>query len=126
MSTHDKVSCTSYKGEYPELYQFFAGYFYQGWVSDYRWDVSEPSFAAVVRHFRAVNPPLVVEAVRNQLDQFISSDGYNNDDLTKALFELGSGFNPGFEGLSESAWLKQIAEILSESAATSVVLRERH
>lgn len=125
MSTRDKVSGI-YKGRYPELYQFFAGYFYQGWISDYKWDVSEPSFRAVVRHFRAVNPPVIVEAVRNQLDDLISSDRDNNDDLTKVLFELGNGFNPDFEGLSESDWLKQIAEVLSESASTSVVLRERH
>jgi hypothetical protein len=125
MSTLDTVSGTS-KGRYPELFQFFAGYFYQGWMSDYRWDVSEPSFKAVVRHFRAVNPPMVVEAVRNQLDQLISSGEDSKADLAKILFELGNGFNPDFEGLSESDWLKEIAEVLSESAATSVVLRERH
>lgn len=125
MSTLDKVSGTS-KSKYPELFQFFAGYFYQGWISDYRWDASEPSFKAVVRHFRAVNPPVVVEAVRNQLDQLISSGEDSKDGLEKVLFELGNGFNPGFEGLSESDWLKEIAEVLSESAATSVVLRERH
>jgi hypothetical protein len=123
MSTRAKVT-SSYRARYPELYQFFAGYFYQGWVSDYRWDLSEPSFKAVVRHFRAVNPPSVVEAVRTQLDELIALED-NNDDLAGVLFELGSGFNPGFEGLSESDWLKQIAEVLSESAATSMVLRER-
>lgn len=116
----------SYKSRYPELYQFFAGYFYQGWGADYKWDLSEPSFKAVVRHFRAINPPSVVEAVRNQLDQFIAFDGDKMENLTKALFELGNGFNPVFEGLSESDWLRQIAEVLSESATTSIVLRERH
>lgn len=124
MSTR-ATTISSYKARYPELYQFFAGYFYQGWVSDYRWDLSEPSFKAVVRHFRAVNPPSVVEAVRNQLDELRAAD-LGNDYLTEALFELGSGFNPGFEGLSESEWLDQIAEVLSESAAASMVLRERH
>lgn len=122
MSARARITSPN-KARYPELYQFFAGYFYQGWISDYKWDLSEPSFKAVVRHFRAVNPPSVVDSVRTQLDEFMSSD---TDDLTKALFELGNGFNPGFEGLSESEWLTQIAEILSESAATSMVLRERH
>lgn len=121
-----RKSNTAYKVRFPELYQFFAGYFYQGWVADYKWDLSEPTFAAVVRHFRAVNPPFLVEAVRTQLDELISADLYDDQELNKALFELGSGFNPNFEGLSESEWLKQIAEILSESAAASIVLRERH
>ena len=125
MSSRDGVN-TSYRSKYPELYQFFAGYFYQGWASDYRWDLSEPTHKAVVRHFRAVNPPMVVEAVRNQLEQLMSSDGDDNDRLTQALFELGSGFNPGSEGLNASEWLRQITEVLSESAATAVVLRERH
>lgn len=114
------------RARYPELYQFFAGYFYQGWISDYKWDLSEPSSKAVVRHFRAVNPPSVVEAVRNQLDDLIAaSDDYSDEDLHNALFDLGSGFDPAYEGLSEADWLKEIADVLSESAASSVVLRER-
>ena len=115
----------AYKARFPELYQFFAGYFYQGWASDYRWDASEPSFEAVVRHFRAVNPPPVVDAVRNQLDEFVT--GVTDDeDIRIALFELGCGYDPGYEGLSGSGWLGQIAELLSESAAISTVLRERN
>lgn len=113
------------KSQYPELYQFFAGYFYQGWVSDYRWEGSEPAFDSVVRHFRAVNPPAVVEAVRTQLDQLILRSEDKNDEIAETLSELGNGFTPDYEGLSESEWLKQIAEILSESAATSMVLREK-
>lgn len=124
MSSKAKLR-SSYRGKYPELFQFFAGYFYQGWVADYRWDLSEPSFEAVVRHFRAVNPPSVVSAVQNQLDDLLRSDADNEQDLTAALSELGNGFNPDFEGLNRKEWLTQVAEILSESAATSVVLRER-
>jgi hypothetical protein len=115
----------SAKSQFPELYQFFAGYFYQGWVSDYRWDGAEPEFDAVVRHFRAVNPPAIVETVRNQLDQLILRGEGDDEALSRTLSELGNGFNSDYEGLSETEWLRQIAEVLSESAATSMVLRER-
>ena len=118
------ITDRNYPAKYPELYQFFAGYFYQSWVSDYRWDTADPSFDAVVRHFRAVNPPRVVEAVRNQLEDLLSSTP--GDDLGKALFELGNGFDPTVEGMSESEGLSSIAEVLSESAATAMVLRERY
>ena len=125
MNSPDKL-VTSYRSRYPELYQFFAGYFYQGWASDYKWDGSDPSFTAVVRHFRAVNPPAVIDSVRDQLERFMSDDLERGADLSLSLGELGNGFNPGFEGLTEIDWLKELAEVLAESAATSVVLRERH
>lgn len=123
MSSRDIVTNNT-RGRYPELYQFFAGYFYQGWAADYRWDGTEPSFEAVVRHFRAVNPPSVVNSVRDQLTQLINS-ARNRAELVHVLSELGNGFNAGFEGLGEIEWLEQIVDVLSESASTAMVLRER-
>lgn len=125
MNDTDRNSGT-YRSQYPELYQFFAGYFYQGWASDYRWDGSEPSFRAVVRHFRAVNPPIVVEAARGQLDQLISIHAGDVERLGKALFDLGNGYDPSSEGLSISDWTEKVAEVMSESAASSMILRERY
>ncbi len=122
MTTHDQLS-VSYRSRYSELYQFFAGYFYQGWISDYRWDSTGPSFRAVVRHFHAVNPPAVVEAVCQQLEQLVLLTA--EDDLKTALIDLGSGFDPDFEMLNESEWLGGILDVMSESAAGAMVLREK-
>ncbi len=123
MNALASVSNNTRKG-YPELYQFFAGYFYQGWSEDYRWDGDEPSFDAVIRHFRAINPPLLINSVRDQISQLLSSTR-DRSHVAIALSELGNGFDPAFEGLSEFEWLEQILEVLSESASTAIVLRER-
>ena len=58
---------SNYRFKFPELYQFFGGYFYQGWSADYRWENARPNFSAVVRHFKAVNPPATVTRVRIEL-----------------------------------------------------------
>lgn len=110
---------------YPELYQFFAGYFYQGWAEDYRWDTTEPSFKPVVRHFRAVNPQSLVHTVRDQLTHLALSSNSSEDTIAKTLAELGSAFDPGSEGLTNIEWIENIVNVLSESASTAVVLRER-
>ena len=114
---------SSYRFKFPELYQFFGGYFYQGWSADYRWENAKPDFAAVVRHFKAVNPPLTVSRVRIELGELLSL-ALDETELNAVLGELGSNFYPPAENLDCSAWLVKILEILDESPTKSRVLRE--
>lgn len=109
--------------KFPELYQFFGGYFYQGWSADYRWEGAKPNFAAVVRHFKAVNPPPTVARVRNELEDLLASN-YEEENLNAALKELGSNFYPAAESLTYRKWLENILEILKESPTKAKVLRE--
>jgi len=113
----------NYRFKFPELYQFFGGYFYQGWSADYRWESAQPNFAAVVRHFKAVNPPATVNRVRIELEELLSH-ALEELELNTALTELGSHFYPPAEQLSSAEWLKKILEILDESPTKSRVLRE--
>ena len=113
----------NYRFKFPELYQFFGGYFYQGWSADYRWENARPNFAAVVRHFKAVNPPSTVNRVRLELEE-LSTLALDETELNAALGELGSNFYPPAEHLSSIEWLKKILEILDESPTKSRVLRE--
>jgi len=113
----------NYRFKFPELYQFFGGYFYQGWSADYRWENSTPDYAAVVRHFKAVNPPLTVNRVRIELEELLSL-ALDDAELNAALNELGSNFYAPAENLDSAAWLKQILQILDESPTKSRVLRE--
>jgi len=113
----------NYRFKFPELYQFFGGYFYQGWSADYRWENSRPNFAAVVRHFKAVNPPATVNRVRLELEDLLSR-ALDELQLNAALTELGSNFYPPAEKLTSAAWLAKILEILDESPTKSRVLRE--
>ena len=113
----------NYRFKFPELYQFFGGYFYQGWPADYRWENTKPNFAAVVRHFKAVNPPATIGRVRIELEEMLAS-ALDEEELNAALIELGSNFYPPSENLDSAAWLKKILEILDESPTKSKVLRE--
>lgn len=113
----------NYRFKYPELYQFFGGYFYQGWSADYRWDAGRPEFAAVVRHFKAVNPPPAVARVRAELAELLAA-APDEAELAAALAALGSGFHPAAENLTAGGWLARILEILDESPTLARVLRE--
>lgn len=114
---------SSYQFKFPELYQFFGGYFYQGWASDYRWESANASFAAVVRHFRAVNPPLTVGRVRNELESLLAL-ALDDSALGQALAELGSNFYAPAEGLNNRQWLEKILDVLQESSTKAQILRE--
>jgi hypothetical protein len=114
---------SDYSFKFPELYQFFGGYFYQGWASDYRWDGAPPHFAAVVRHYKAVNPPATLNKVRNELEDLLTND-FEDAELYEILNKLGNNFYPPSEKLSCRAWLEKILEVLGESPTTSRVLRE--
>jgi hypothetical protein len=114
---------SNYRFKFPELYQFFGGYFYQGWTGDYRWETGKPDFSAVVRHFKAVNPPATVNRVRIELEELISH-ALDEEQLTGALMELGNNFYPPVQNLSYSEWLQAILEILAESPTKARVLRE--
>lgn len=108
---------------FPELYQFFGGYFYPGWPADYRWAGEAPNFVAVVRHFRAVNPPATVVRLRGELAD-LASKGFAEPELARTIAELGSGFDAAAAGLLFSEWLEKIIETIDESPTTARVLPE--
>ena len=115
----------NFQFKYPELYQFFGGYFYQGWVADYRWENESPNFTAVVRHFKAINPPTTIAKVRNELEDLLRLE-LNEENLKQVLQNLGSNFYPKAENLTINEWLERVLEILNESTAKSRILRELH
>ncbi len=112
-----------YRHRFAELYQFFGGYFYQGWASDYNWETARPSFAAVIRHFKAVNPPITVTRVKNELEDLLAME-LENEELNNILAELGSNFHAPAENLTNQQWLESILTVLRESPTTARVLRE--
>ena len=114
---------SDYRFKYPELYQFFGGYFYQGWAADYRWDGTAPNSAAVVRHFKAVNPPASVNRVRLELENLLA-ENLTDEALQTALGDLGSSFHAPAENLTPRRWLAQILRILDESPTEARILRE--
>jgi hypothetical protein len=114
---------SNFRFKFPELYQFFGGYFYQGWSADYRWESARPNFSAVVRHYKAVNPPSTVNRVRIEMAELVSL-ALGESELSAALAELGSNFHAPSENLTHTEWLRKILDILDESPTKSRVLRE--
>lgn len=112
-----------YRFKFTELYQFFGGYFYQGWAADYRWEKGGANFAAVVRHFKAINPPVTVGRVKNELEDLLALE-FDEEKLTAVLNELGNNYYPLPNESNNRQWLEQILEILHESPTKSRVLRE--
>jgi hypothetical protein len=113
----------NYSFKFPDLYQFFGGYFYQGWTAGYKWEGTSANFAAVVRHFKAVNPPQTVARVRTQLQELLALE-LSEENLNEALIALGNNFYPPAENLDNRRWLESIAEILRETSTKPRVLRE--
>ena len=112
-----------YRFKFAELYQFFGGYFYQGWAADYRWEEGGANFAAVVRHFKAVNPPVTVGRVKSELEDLLALE-LDEEKLTTVLNELGNNYYSLPNESDNRQWLEQILEILRESPTKSRVLRE--
>ena len=114
---------SDYKFKYAELYQFFGSYFYQGWASDYRWEGVRQNSAAVVRHFKAVNPPLTVNRISHELEDLLR-ESLSEAELNQVLGELGSAFYPPAENLNTREWLEKILRVLGESPTKAQILRE--
>ncbi|MEJ7714053.1 MAG: hypothetical protein WKF84_30445 [Pyrinomonadaceae bacterium] len=48
------IVVTEYQRQFPDL-AYLMGYFHQDWKDVYDWQGAEPTFEAVVRHFRSVD-----------------------------------------------------------------------
>ncbi len=113
----------NYRFKFPELYQLFGGYFYQGWASDYRWESAKANAAAVILHFKAVNPPNTINRVTNELEDLLHENLIETE-LAEALNELGNNYYPSADNLNYRKWLEGILLILKDSPTKAKILRE--
>lgn len=106
-----------YESLYPELKQFFGGYFHQDWTHIYDWQGERPSFVVVVREFKTNNPQAIVTQVTQELEQFIADHLTLEDDwdLGQIVIHklLCSIYAPGL-GLTYQQLLRDILTILKE------------
>jgi hypothetical protein len=106
-----------YEKLYPELRQFFGGYFHQDWAYIYNWQGEPPSFQVVVRDFKTNNSQAIVAQVTQELEQFIADHLTLEDDwdlgeiVTHKL--LSCIYAPGL-GLTYRQWLREILTILQD------------
>ncbi len=109
--------------QFPELFQFFGGYFYQGWSADYNWESQQLHFAAVVRHFKSLNPPSTVNRVISEIEQLLLINA-SEKELDETLAALGNNYYLTAKEGDHRQWLTAILSILRESAVNDRILRE--
>jgi hypothetical protein len=90
---------------FPELYQFFGGYFHEDW------DLDAEDDAGVVRFFKSLAPSERVLEVRRQLEAFLSL-GLPEEETQKAVWHsFGCAYDPG--ELPMRSWLQRIRRELA-------------
>jgi hypothetical protein len=90
---------------FPDLYEFFAGYFHQDW------DLEAEDDAGVVRFFKSVAPSERVLEVRRQLEAFLSL-GLPEEETQRAVWgSFGCDYDPG--ELPMRSWLQRIRRELA-------------
>jgi len=72
---------SQYGRKYPELCDFFGGYFHQDWMLLYDWKEGEADWTVVVDHFREDNPKNIVIKTAKELELLLA------ENLTDKQFE---------------------------------------
>jgi hypothetical protein len=100
------------KDKYPNLDQFF-GYFNQDWDDDYA------TAADGVRDFLTCTQQEIVDVTR-ELRAFLS-EFQNDQELRKAVIELGNSYEPAHDGLTVQEWLaNQVLPMLEKQLAENI------
>lgn len=93
------------KTTYPNLYEFFAGYFHPDWPEE-----SLTATGVVERYLNELPKNEVDEATRELRSLLTNVPA--EDDLSSIVNQLGSYYNPLADGLSYREWLLQVCTLL--------------
>ena len=97
---------TLYCERFPDLFQFFAGYFNQDW------DLDAPDDDGVIEGFLREEPREFVDAVRREIRAFIGLR-LPEDVLQQAVWrDLGCSYDPAADGVSMTQWIRSVSERL--------------
>lgn len=91
------------------LFQFLSGYFHQDWYLE----SANPD--DVIAEFLAHEPLDVIKAVLTEIKEILA-EKHNDEDLRALIIDdLKSFYDPNENGLSYSAWLKDLESCLEKS-----------
>ena len=100
---------------YPQLGQFFSGYFPQHWESLYKWDNQEPDYRQIIDLFIQEASDSILQQTIKELEHLISQN-YNEDELHKLLsFTLGLSIFVSALSMTYRAWLEALHEVLTNT-----------
>lgn len=111
-----KITVTDYEKRYPKLANLLGGYFHQDWLHEYDWQSIEPTFEAVVRHYKAINPRTTIAQVTQELERLLMLS-LSDAELSKVLDEMNCAYYPLGSGRTYRQWLESILVVLKEPEA---------
>lgn len=84
----------------------------RGWETEYDWHGREPSFEAVVRHFKAVNPPAFVRRAAAEIRCLLSQPLGERllSEIVQRDFCVAC--DPQRSGLTYRQWLEAVVAVL--------------
>ena len=103
----------NYEEAYPHVYEFLCGYFNEDWSGLYAWGDENPSYQAVVSHWKTVVRPQDVEALMVDLTRFLElplSDAELHQVLSRKFYVA---YFP--RDMSYRAWLESLLLLLAEA-----------
>lgn len=103
----------NYEAIFPHLYDFLCGYFNQDWEAFYAWGDENPSYQAVVSHWKTKVRPQDVDALMSDLARFLElplSDAELQEVLTR---QFVVAYLP--RDMSYRAWLESLLPLLADA-----------
>ena len=101
------------KSNYPELSDFFPGYFHQDWTDGYLWDSAEPSYKAIVELYIEEALKSEILAAIKELEHLLSQ-GYDDEKLHEVTQSLHLYLYPPGLNMTHKEWLGSVLEILKK------------
>lgn len=93
------------KTKYPNLYDFFSGYFHQDCFE------GSSTVTALVANYLNDFKKNDIEKTSTELQEILSEKN-SDDDLEKIIDQLGNYYNPRADGLTYREWLLQTYKLL--------------
>ena len=109
--------------KYPALTNVI-GYLHQDWKDDYDWEGAEPMFEAVVRHYKAENPPTTVKQATQELNQFLALPLSDKKLHRIVEEEFHSWYTPRTRDMDKRQFLEAVLSILKEREETPSLKRQ--
>lgn len=95
---------------YPNLLEFFGGYFHQDW------DLEDANPDDVIRRFQSSEPRENVEAVIDELNTLLSSNLNEEELQTGLLLDLQCCYDPRVDWADTTSWLKHVRDLLNRDS----------
>lgn len=112
-----------YSKLFPELDQFFSGYFHQDWKDDYDWGSQEHLFEQVVRHYKTEDSQAGISKTVEELTLFLELNLTDEKIHRIVEEEFSSWYTPRSRGMNKRQFLEKVLEVLKEPIETAQTLK---